>query len=67
MSLSVCSKTSLAQELTSLCLLPGILAGSVLDHVLLLSGLCTVRNTRCHLGAVPGRHFDLLVLTHREF
>lgn len=64
MSLSVYNKNSLTRELTSPCLLPSILAGSVLDHVLLLSGSCTVRNTRCHLGTIPSKHFYLLVLTH---
>lgn len=64
MSLSVYNKNSLTRELTSPCLLPSILAGSVLDHVLLLSGSCTVRNTRRHLGTIPSRHFYLLVLTH---
>lgn len=35
MLLSVYNKTSLAQELMSLCLLPSIISRVVLDHVLL--------------------------------
>ena len=64
MSLSVYNENSLAREFMGLCLLPSILAGSMLDHVLIVSGLYTVRNTRCHLGTIPSRHFYLLVLTH---
>lgn len=37
--------------------LPGVLARFVLDHVLGVSGLGTVRSTRGHLGAVPSQHF----------
>lgn len=56
MLLSVYSKPSLAGELSSL-LLPSILAGAVLDHVLLLSGSCALRNTRWHLGTVPSHPY----------
>lgn len=52
MSLSVCNKRSLAGQLPRL-LLPSILAGTVLGHVLLVSGSCAPRNTRWHLGTVP--------------
>lgn len=62
MLLSVYSKPSPAGELSSL-LLPSILAGAVLDHVLLLSGSCALRNTRWHLGTVPS-HPDWPVLGH---
>lgn len=64
MSLSVCNKPGLAGELSSL-LLPSILAGAVLDHVLLVSGSCALRNTRWHLGTVPSpSHWPVLVHFH---
>lgn len=62
MSASVCSKPSLAGELSSL-VLPSILAGAVLDRVLLLRGSCALRNTRWHLGTVPS-HPSWPVLVH---
>lgn len=62
MSLSVYSKPSLAGELPSL-LLPSILAGAVLGHVLLVSGSCALRNTRWHLGTIPSHpYWPVLVL-----
>lgn len=61
-SLSVYNKPGLAGELPSL-LLPSILAGAVLGHVLLVSGSCALKNTRWHLGTVPSHpYWPVLVL-----